>query len=110
VFDTAGDRLVVQLWGNQDTSAMQASASASAFDDSAFDEAASPSHGVTSPNITVTVEWDGLDRFGTPLVEAAAVARGELDGRYELRWIDTSAVVYDWEGKVSVSRLIILDD
>ena len=43
----------------------------------------------------VSVEWDGLDAKGTRLLETE-----DDTSAYEFRWIDTSAVSYEWQGVI----------
>jgi hypothetical protein len=99
VFDTRSDSLVVQLWANKDTRTLRTEAVASAsVGDGDTDHVASSSG--NDDDSSITIEWDGRDRFGNLLYVAAEMGRGRDGGRYELRWLDTSAVKYDWMGTV----------
>jgi hypothetical protein len=71
-----GGGLVKQLWANCHTPRRSAALAAE----------------------VLTVEWDGLDSAGMRLL--AGGDDGASSAFFELRWIDTSAVTYDWKGVV----------
>eukprot|EP01050_Picozoa_sp_SAG11_P012505 SAG11_NODE_1392_length_5048_cov_2.551020_3_plen_313_part_00 len=72
-FHSGSGRLVRQLWANRETPGRD--------------------NGLLAE--TIEVVWDGKDDSGVQL----AGGRLETD-HFELRWIDTSAVSYDWQGVV----------
>jgi hypothetical protein len=48
----------------------------------------------------LAVEWDGLDSAGVHLLAGGEESAAAAGDDFELRWIDTSAVTYDWKGVV----------
>ena len=73
-----GGGLVRQLWANCDT----------------------PGRTEALPSEALAVPWDGLDSAGERLVVGEERAAADA---FELRWIDTSSVTYDWQGVVGNS-------
>jgi hypothetical protein len=51
---------------------------------------------VPSNNGTFAVEWDGVDASGVPVLTHGRTSVED----FELRWVDTSALEYEWQGVV----------
>ena len=73
--EAAGGGLVRQLWANR----------------------ATPGRHTALRAETLTVGWDGIDGAGADLLQA------EPTTAFEIRWLDTSNVKYDWHGVVGNS-------